>query len=100
MTTGWIHRRQTVAQLEVTDFDQAVVDRMGECKDERFKQVMGALVRHAHAFAREVDLAPDEWMAGIQFLTAVGQKCDDKRQEFILLSDTLGLSMLVVAMEQ
>lgn len=87
-------------QLEVTDFAQAVIDRMGECKDERFKQVMGALVRHAHAFAREVDLTPDEWMAGIQFLTAVGQKCDDKRQEFILLSDTLGISMLVVALDQ
>ncbi|RZI67517.1 MAG: hydroxyquinol 1,2-dioxygenase [Variovorax sp.] len=85
---------------EVTDFAQAVIDRMGECRDERFKQVMSALVRHAHAFAREVDLTPDEWMAGIQFLTAVGQKCDAKRQEFILLSDTLGLSMLVVALEQ
>jgi hypothetical protein len=47
-----------------------------------------------------VDLTPDEWMAGIQFLTATGQKCDEKRQEFILLSDTLGLSMLVVALEQ
>ena len=87
-----------MSQREVTDFTQAVIARMGECKDERFKQVMAALVRHAHAFAREVDLTPDEWMAGIQFLTAVGQKCDDKRQEFILLSDTLGLSMLTVAM--
>jgi hydroxyquinol 1,2-dioxygenase len=84
----------------VTDFAQAVIDRMGGCEDERFKQVMAALVRHAHAFALEVDLTPDEWMAGIQFLTAVGQKCDEKRQEFILLSDTLGLSMLVVALEQ
>ena len=46
-----------------------------------------------------MDLTPDEWMAGIQFLTATGQKCDEKRQEFILLSDTLGLSMQVVALE-
>ena len=89
-----------MASLEVNDFAQAVIDRMAECKDARFKQVMTALVKHAHAFAREVDLTPEEWMAGIQFLTATGQKCDEKRQEFILLSDTLGLSMLVVALEQ
>ncbi|HZY16016.1 MAG TPA: dioxygenase [Ramlibacter sp.] len=89
-----------MAQLEVSDFAQAVIDRMVDCKDARFKQVMTALVKHAHAFVREVDLTPDEWMAGIQFLTATGQKCDEKRQEFILLSDTLGVSMLVVALEQ
>ena len=46
-------------QLEVSDFAQAVIDRMAECKDPRFKQVMTALVKHAHAFAREVDLTPD-----------------------------------------
>src|SRR5205085_5186851 len=86
--------------LETSDFAQAVIDRMTECKDARFRQVMTALVKHAHAFVREVDLTPDEWMAGIQFLTATGQKCDEKRQEFILLSDTLGISMLVVALEQ
>lgn len=87
-------------QLEVSDFAQAVVDRMADCKDPRFQQVMSALVKHAHAFVREVDLTPEEWIAGIRFLTETGQKCDDKRQEFILLSDTLGLSMLVVALEQ
>ncbi|MBK6005115.1 hydroxyquinol 1,2-dioxygenase [Ramlibacter ginsenosidimutans] len=89
-----------MAQLEVTDFAQAVIERMGECKDARFKQVMSALVKHAHAFMREVDLTPEEWMAGIQFLTETGKKCDEKRQEFILLSDTLGISMLVVALDQ
>ena len=47
-------------------------------------------MRHLHDFAREVKLTEAEWIAGIQFLTATGQKCDDKRQEFILLSDTLG----------
>jgi len=87
-------------QLEVSDFAQAVIDRMGDCKDARFRQVMTALVKHTHAFVREVDLTPEEWMAGIEFLTATGQKCDEKRQEFILLSDTLGISMLVVALEQ
>ncbi len=87
-------------QLEVSDFAQAVVDRMADCRDPRFKEVMTALVKHVHAFVREVDLKPEEWMAGIEFLTATGQKCDEKRQEFILLSDTLGISMLVVALDQ
>jgi hydroxyquinol 1,2-dioxygenase len=89
-----------MAALEVSDFAQAVIDRMGECKDARFKQVMSSLVKHAHAFMREVDLTPEEWMAGIQFLTETGKKCDEKRQEFILLSDTLGVSMLIVALDQ
>jgi catechol 1,2-dioxygenase len=55
-------------------------------------------VKHLHAFARETKLTEEEWFEGIKFLTAVGQKCDDKRQEFILLSDILGLSMMVVAL--
>jgi hydroxyquinol 1,2-dioxygenase len=87
-------------QLEAQELAQAVIDRMADCKEPRFKEVMSALVRHAHAFVREVQLTPEEWMAGIQFLTATGKMCDDKRQEFILLSDTLGISMLVVAIEQ
>ena len=58
---------------------------------------MTSLIKHLHEFAREVHLTEDEWFQGIQFVTSVGQKCDDKRQEFILLSDTLGLSQLVVA---
>jgi hydroxyquinol 1,2-dioxygenase len=53
-----------------------------------------------HAFAQETQLTEEEWMAGIQFLTATGHKCDEVRQEFILLSDTLGLSMLLVAMHE
>jgi hydroxyquinol 1,2-dioxygenase len=89
-----------MANLETSDFAQAVIDRMADCQDARFKQVMTALVRHAHAFAKEVDLTPDEWMNAIQFLTETGKKCDERRQEFILLSDTLGMSMLVVALDQ
>jgi hydroxyquinol 1,2-dioxygenase len=89
-----------MAQLEAQDLAQAVIDRMDDCKDARFKQVMTSLVKHAHAFVRDVQLTPDEWMAAIQFLTATGKMCDEKRQEFILLSDTLGISMLVVAIEQ
>ena len=56
---------------------------------------MTGLIRHLHAFAAEEQLTEAEWFAGIRFLTEVGHLCDDRRQEFILLSDTLGLSMLV-----
>ena len=76
----------------------AVLESMAGTSDARLKEVMSALVHHLHDFAREVKLTEAEWMAGIEFLTATGQKCDDKRQEFILLSDTLGLSMLTVAL--
>ncbi|HEX4210392.1 MAG TPA: dioxygenase, partial [Candidatus Binataceae bacterium] len=69
--------------------------RLRETPDLRLKQIMMALTNHLHDFAREVRLTPAEWMAGIEFLTRVGQISDDKRQEFILLSDTLGLSALV-----
>lgn len=77
---------------------QAVIARMAGTPDPRLKEIMTSLVQHLHAFAREVRLTEAEWLQGIEFLTATGQKCDDKRQEFILLSDTLGLSMLTVAM--
>jgi hydroxyquinol 1,2-dioxygenase len=63
--------------------------------DPRLRELLAALIRHLHAFAIETGLTTEEWMAGVQFLTAVGQKCDPERQEFILLSDTLGLSSLV-----
>ncbi|MEM9609464.1 MAG: dioxygenase [Actinomycetota bacterium] len=68
--------------------------------DDRLAEVSRAAVRHLHAFAAEVGLSREEWFAGIQFLTAVGQMCDDVRQEFILLSDTLGVSMLVEMLDQ
>ncbi|KAF1836235.1 aromatic compound dioxygenase [Decorospora gaudefroyi] len=66
-----------------------------QCADPRLKYVMERLVSHLHDFARETRLSFDEWMAGIQFLTQVGQICTDVRQEFILLSDIVGLSLLV-----
>ncbi|WP_277962707.1 intradiol ring-cleavage dioxygenase [Pseudomonas sp. RIT-To-2] len=66
--------------------------------DERLRHIVQALVRHLHAFAQEVELTEQEWFEGIRFLTATGQKCDGLvRQEFILLSDVTGLSMLVDA---
>ncbi|MDH4060929.1 MAG: hydroxyquinol 1,2-dioxygenase [Aquincola sp.] len=87
-------------QHQTQDLTQAVLGRLADDADPRFKEIISAVVRHAHALVREVDLKPEEWMAAIQFLTRVGQTCDDKRQEFILLSDTLGISMLVVQLEQ
>jgi hydroxyquinol 1,2-dioxygenase len=89
-----------VLETNAEDLAQAVIARMADCRNPRFKELMSSLVTHLHAFAREVQLTPDEWMTAIQFLTATGQKCDDKRQEFILLSDTLGLSMQVVGIAQ
>jgi len=77
----------------------AVVERLSRgTKDERFRQIITSAVKHLHAFARDAQLTEEEWFEGIKFLTAVGQKCDDKRQEFILLSDILGLSMMIVAL--
>lgn len=72
-----------------------VVARLDATPDPRLREVMQALVRHLHAFTREVRLTDEEWLRGIQFLTATGDITDAVRQEFILLSDTLGLSSLV-----
>jgi hydroxyquinol 1,2-dioxygenase len=87
-----------MSQFNEDTLTDAVVKRMQEAKDPRFTQLMASAVKHLHAFAREVQLTEEEWFEGIKFLTAVGQKCDDKRQEMILLSDILGLSMMVVAL--
>ena len=75
----------------------AFIARLSNCDNPRLAQIMTSLVTHLHSFAREVALTETEWMQAIEFLTATGQMCDARRQEFILLSDTLGLSMLVVA---
>jgi hydroxyquinol 1,2-dioxygenase len=77
---------------------EAVVRRLDGCDDPRLKQIMTSLVTHLHDFAREVQLTEAEWLHGIDYLTRTGQKCSSTRQEFVLLSDTLGLSMLVIAM--
>lgn len=76
---------------------ETVIGRNGPDADPRLVEVMSALVRHLHAFAKEVHLTQAEWEIGIDFLTRTGQLCGPERQEFILLSDTLGLSMLVDA---
>jgi hydroxyquinol 1,2-dioxygenase len=78
--------------LTITD---AVLEQMAATPDARTKEIMEAAVRHLHAFARDVNLTPAEWIKGIEFMTKVGQACTPARQEFILLSDTMGLSALV-----
>lgn len=84
-----------IDEMTITD---AALAQMSETSDARLKEIMNSLVKHLHAFAREVDLTPEEWLEGIKFLTAVGQTCTPYRQEFILLSDTLGLSTLINAL--
>src|SRR5512134_2341344 len=80
--------------LTEENLSEAVIASMSGAKDVRLQEIMTSLIEHLHAFIREVNLTEAEWMAGIQFLTAVGQKCDEKRQEFILLSDTLGATTM------
>ncbi len=86
---------QDLDENTVTD---AAIAQMANTPDPRMKRIMEAAVRHLHAFAREVNLTPAEWLLGIKFLTEVGHACTPVRQEFILLSDVLGLSALVNAL--
>jgi hydroxyquinol 1,2-dioxygenase len=87
-----------VREFDEKSITRAVIDRLSGCEDERFKQVMTSLVTHLHDFVRDVQLTEQEWMTALQFLTDVGHTCTDRRQEFILLSDTLGVSVLVITL--
>ncbi|MCB1996797.1 MAG: hydroxyquinol 1,2-dioxygenase [Burkholderiaceae bacterium] len=88
---------RNIDEHNITD---AVIARLGDGRDARLTEVMTALIRHLHGFVREVRLTEREWEQAIGFLTATGQQCDARRQEFILLSDVLGVSMLTVTMNQ
>lgn len=81
-------------EKSITD---AVVSSVSKTSNPRMRQITEALVRHLHAFIREVELTESEWEASIAFLTETGQMCTRTRQEFILLSDALGVSTLVDA---
>jgi len=83
---------RNMTERELTD---VVLERYEATPDPRLRTILHSLIRHLHAFARDVRLTEAEWMAGIKFLTATGHISDDKRQEMILLSDNLGLSSLV-----
>lgn len=83
--------------LDENSITAEVMERIKNTPNPRLKLIMTTLIRHLHDFARDTQLTEDEWHEGIRFLTDVGDFTDEKRQEFILLSDTLGLSMLVVS---
>ncbi|UGS38567.1 intradiol ring-cleavage dioxygenase [Capillimicrobium parvum] len=85
--------RRNLSDTELTD---AVLTSFATSGDARFRRIAESLVRHLHAFAADVQLTEEEWFAGIDFLTRTGHITDDKRQEVVLLSDVLGLSMQVI----
>jgi hydroxyquinol 1,2-dioxygenase len=85
--------RRNLADAELT---RAVEASFDNTPDPRLRDVLQALARHLHAFASEVELTEEEWFGAIRFLTRTGQMCDDKRQEFVLASDVMGLSMTVI----
>lgn len=82
-------REQFVTDIALKSFEDS--------PDDRLREIMQSLTRHLHEFAREVRLTEDEWNAGIRFLTDAGHIATDVRQEFVLLSDTLGVSMQTIA---
>jgi len=86
--------------IDETTITPAVLQRIAGTENPRLKQIMTLLVTHLHDFVREARLTEEEWKAGIDFLTETGQMCCATRQEFILLSDTLGVSMLTIALNQ
>ncbi|KAK2747744.1 hypothetical protein FQN57_001774 [Myotisia sp. PD_48] len=95
------------AQVTIPPLKDLTIDNITEntilinsqCPDARTRYVIERLVHHLHEFARETRLSTTEWMAGLLFLTDVGKICTDVRQEFILLSDVLGLSLLIDAID-
>jgi hydroxyquinol 1,2-dioxygenase len=84
-------------EIDAATITNAVLLAQEHCPSPRLRRVIESLCRHLHDFARDVELTEDEWFEGIRFLTRAGHMTDDRRQEFILLSDVLGLSMLVIA---
>ena len=84
--------------LNANHITESVLERLANTPDPRLKEIMLSLMRHLHGFAREVKLTEAEWLKGIEFLTQTGHITNAQRQEFILLSDVLGLSMLTVVM--
>jgi protocatechuate 3,4-dioxygenase beta subunit len=97
MTTSESDNPVQASRTSPDEITQEVVNRFATTTDPRLRELMQSLVRHLHAFARQTRLTEKEWMAGIEFLTATGLACTSTRQEFILLSDALGLSMVVDA---
>src|SRR5699024_2025952 len=91
-----IQQDKVQARIEEALLDE-VVASFDKTDDARLKFIMQRLVVHLHSFVRDVRLTEEEWETAIDFLTQVGHITDDKRQEFVLLSDTLGVSMQTIA---
>ena len=89
--------RATMQPFTEHNATDIVIASLAESRSERFRQIMTSVISHVHAIVREVEPTTAEWMTAIDFLTRTGQICDEKRQECILLSDVLGVSMLVDA---
>ena len=98
MALKWGSKGDSMREFNEQSITQAVIERLSQSDDPRFKRVMTSLITHLHDFVRDVQLTEAEWIGAIQFLTDVGQTCTEKRQEFILLSDTLGVSVLVITL--
>ena len=81
--------------MKPAELTEQVLAAYAGAPDPRLRELIAALIRHVHGFVTETGLTPEEWLAAVEFLTATGQKCDERRQEFVLLSDVLGLSSLV-----
>lgn len=94
-STEQISAEQAAVEQQLVD---TVVASFSKAEDQRLKQLMQSLTRHLHNFLREVRLTEEEWNATIEFLAAAGHITDDKRQEFVLLSDVFGASMQTIAM--
>jgi hydroxyquinol 1,2-dioxygenase len=92
MPDGQDKSRRSTTEDDIT---AAVLARFSATPDPRLRKIMLALIKHLHAFVKEVELTETEWFQAIELLTEAGKMCSDKRQEFILFSDTLGVSMVV-----
>jgi len=94
MSTSGTETAAKARPTTVDDITAEVVRRVQATPDPRLREIMTSLLKHLHAFVKDIGLKESEWWEGIKFLTDTGHMCDDRRQEFILLSDTLGVSMV------
>jgi hydroxyquinol 1,2-dioxygenase len=88
-------KEDPMTAMKPAELTEQVLAAYAGAPDPRLRELLAALIRHVHGFVTETGLTPEEWLAAVEFLTATGQKCDDRRQEFVLLSDVLGVSSLV-----
>jgi hydroxyquinol 1,2-dioxygenase len=98
MTSIIVANDGSISEL-LPELTRDVIDRMKDAESPRLREIMELVVNHVHAIVREAKITHDEWRLAIDFLTRAGKICSDNRQEFILLSDILGISMLVDAID-